>query len=182
MWMALQVCLMDRTDYINNIRKNIEVYGRGIIGVFNNEYDDETYTHFYSIGNPRFNYLVFHPTDIGGELIHKVAKAVERHPRNYNLNSEAYVDLEGLLCDYHVEELNLPYEQLIRLRRLRGVEEQITRDRYLKGYGWKELEEYVSNTPIILMMLSDGNNRFAGEDGVMEDFNEWVPEYLYCNA
>lgn len=169
---------MDKASYIINTRKNIELYGRSVIGVYNNEYDDNVHTHFYSVGNPRFEFICFHPTDMAAELIHKVATKVARHPRNYNLARVPHVDLEGLLCDYHVEDINLPYEQLVRLKRLRGIQEQITRDRYLKAHKWKELEEYVSNAPIIQIMLSDENNLFVGDEGVNEAFNEWVPEYL----
>ena len=170
---------MDRTQYSTNIRKNIESYGRGVVGVYNNEYDDEVYTHFYSVGNPRFEYICFHPTDISGELIHKVAKTVARHPRNYNLNSQPFVELPGLLCDYHVDDYHLPYEQLVGLRRLRGAQEQMVRDRYLKAYQWEELQDYTSGVPIVQILLSDGNNLFPGMDGCNELFEEWTPEWLW---
>ena len=169
---------MDREQYIINTRKNIELYGRSVIAVFNNEYDEDVYTYFYSIGNPGYQFICFHPTEIGAEIIHKVACKVARHPQNYNLRYERCVDLPGLLCDYHVDDYSLPYEQLVRLRRIRGVGETITRQRYLKANQWDELQEYNSNEPIIQILLSDENNLFAGDDGVNEVFNEWVPQYL----
>lgn len=183
---------MNRADYIKNTINNIDKYGRNVIGCFDNEIDEDQYTYFYSIGNskrtnqPRqyknwrsFEYILFHPTDVSAEIIHKVAYRVSRHKHNLNLGVSDLVKVPGLLTDFHIDGFYLPPEQLVGLMPLRGLQEQIVKERYMKAYQWGELKDYWVPHKLVVILLSDENNRFVLDDDCNPDFREWTPELLW---
>ena len=184
---------MKKEYYIKNTIDSISKHGRGIVGVFDNEFDESQYTYFYSLGNssyknqPRkypnwrpFEYICFHPTEVAAEIIHKVAAKVNRSKHNLSLGSEEITRVPGLLTDFHVEGWYLPPEQIVGLRPLRGLREKAVRERYMPHHGWEEFSPYIRGNTLVQVLLSDENNLLVGEEGCNQCFLDWTPDFLWA--
>lgn len=126
-----------------------------------------------------FEYICFHPTEVAAEVIHKVANKINRSKHNLDIGSEYLTEVPGLLTDFHVDGFYLPKEQVVGLRPLRGIQERIVREKYLRTHQWEEFRPYLGGHTLVQVLLSDENNRFAGQEGVNECFLEWTPEFLW---